>query len=107
MTDANPEGARQVCEQITQVAPDEIVEAVEAGSVKVISAASLNPNPVSPNVMRNTAMAGALGLAACAGLFVVQFLLNNKINSEEDIAKQLNLPVIGVIPNYEQNGGKK
>lgn len=107
VTDANPEGARQVCEQITQVAPDEIVEAVEAGSVKVISAASLNPNPVSPNVMRNTAMAGALGLAACAGLFVVQFLLNNKINSEEDIAKQLNLPVIGVIPNYEQNGGKK
>ena len=107
VTDANPDGARQVCEQITQVAPDEIVEAVEAGSVKVISAASLNPNPVSPNVMRNTAMAGALGLAACAGLFVVQFLLNNKINSEEDIAKQLNLPVIGVIPNYEQNGGKK
>lgn len=107
VTDSNPEGARQVCEQITQVAPDEIVEAVEAGSVKVISAASLNPNPVSPNVMRNTAMAGALGLAACAGLFVVQFLLNNKINSEEDIAKQLNLPVIGVIPNYEQNGGKK
>ena len=24
-----------------------------------------------------------------------------------DVAKQLNLPVIGVIPNYEQNGGKK
>ena len=48
VTDANPDGARQVCEQITQVAPDAILTAVEAGSVKVISAASVDPDPVSP-----------------------------------------------------------
>ena len=45
VTDANPDGARQVCEQITQVAPDAILTAVEAGSVKVISAASVDPDP--------------------------------------------------------------
>lgn len=37
----SPEWARQVCEQIITVAPDVIKEAVEAGSVKVIS------NPLS------------------------------------------------------------
>ena len=35
----NPEWARQVCEQITVVSPDVILESVEAGSVKVISSA--------------------------------------------------------------------
>ena len=50
----NPEWARQVCEQITVVSPDVILESVEAGSVKVISNAAINPAPVSPNVGRNT-----------------------------------------------------
>ena len=106
VTDANPDGARQVCEQITQVAPDAILTAVEAGSVKVISAASVDPDPVSPNVMRNTAIAGVLGLVVCLGVLFLQVLLDNKINTEEDVTKQLGLNVIGVIPNYE-NGGKK
>lgn len=106
VTDANPDGARQVCEQITQVAPDAILTAVEAGSVKVISAASVDPDPVSPNVMRNTAIVGVLGLVVCLGVLFLQVLLDNKINTEEDVTKQLGLNVIGVIPDYE-NGGKK
>ena len=106
VTDANSDGARQVCEQITQVAPDAILTAVEAGSVKVISAASVDPDPVSPNVMRNTAIAGVLGLVVCLGVLFLQVLLDNKINTEEDVTKQLGLNVIGVIPDYE-NGGKK
>ena len=106
VTDANPDGARQVCEQITQVAPDAILTAVEAGSVKVISAASVDPDPVSPNVMRNTAIAGVLGLVVCLGVLFLQVLLDNKINTEDDVTKHLGLTVIGVIPNYE-NGGKR
>ena len=106
VTDANPDGARQVCEQITQVAPDAILTAVEAGSDKVISTASVDPDPVSPNVMRNTAIAGVLGLVVCLGVLFLQVLLDNKINTEEDVTKQLGLNVIGVIPDYE-NGGKK
>ena len=72
----------------------------------MISAASVDPDPVSPNVMRNTAIAGVLGLVVCLGVLFLQVLLDNKINTEEDVTKQLGLNVIGVIPDYE-NGGKK
>ena len=106
VTDPNPDGARQVCEQTTQVAPDAILTAVEAGSVKVISAASVDPDPVSPNIPRNTAIAGVLGLVACVGILFLRVLLDNKINTEDDVTKHLGLTVIGVIPNYE-NGGKR
>lgn len=106
VTDPNPDGARQVCEQITQVAPDAILTAVEAGSVKVISAASVDPDPVSPNIPRNTAIAGVLGLVVCVGILFLRVLLDNKINTENDVTKHLGLTVIGVIPNYE-NGGKR
>ena len=106
VTDPNPDGARQVCEQITQVAPDAILTAVEAGSVKVISAASVDPDPGSPNIPRNTAIAGVLGLVVCVGILFLRVLLDNKINTEDDVTKHLGLTVIGVIPNYE-NGGKR
>ena len=98
VTDPNPDGARQVCEQITQVAPDAILTAVEAGSVKVISAASVDPDPVSPNIPRNTAIAGVLGLVVCVGILFLRVLLDNKINTEDDVTKHLGLTVLGVIP---------
>lgn len=106
VTSDSPEWAQQVCEQIVTVAPDVIKEAVEAGSVKVISDASLNPHPVSPNIQKNTALAAAVGFVIVIALIVLQVLLDNKINTEDDVTKYLDMTVLGVIPDYEQ-GGKK
>lgn len=105
VTSDNPEWARQVCEQITQISPDVILEAVEAGSVKVISKASISPEPVSPNVSRNTALGAVAGLVISVGIVFLMVLLDNTINNEEDVSKYLDLTVVGVIPEYE--GGKK
>ena len=95
----SPEWARQVCEQIITVAP-------EAGSVKVISNASLATEPVSPNIKKNTMLAAAVGFVLVIGIIVLQVLLDNKINTEEDVTKYLDMTVLGVIPQYDQ-GGKK
>lgn len=102
----NIEWARQVCEQITLIAPDVILESVEAGSVKLISQASANPDPVSPNVMRNTAVAAMLGLVLSLGVIILREMLDNRIKTEDDVRKYLDIPVIGVIPDYEM-GGKR
>lgn len=100
----NPEWARQVCEQITAISPNVILESVEAGSVKLISQASVTPDPVSPNVMKNTAIAALLGLVVSVGIVVLRELLDNKIKSEDDVRKYLDLPVVGVIPDYDMGG---
>ena len=89
----SPEWARQVCEQIITVAPDVIKEAVEAGSVKVISNASLATEPVSPNIKKNTMLAAAVGFVLVIGIIVLQVLLDNKINTEEDVTKYLECDV--------------
>ena len=100
----SPEWARQVCEQIITVAPDVIKEAVEAGSVKVISNPSLATEPFSPNIMKNTMLAAAVGFVLVIGIIVLQVLLDNKINTEEDVTKYLDMTVLGVIPQYDQGG---
>ena len=93
----NPEWARKVCDDITAVSPDVILEAVEAGSVKVISQAS-------SNIKKNTMLGAMVGLVLCLGVIFLQVILDNKINTEEDVAKYLDMTVVGVIPVYE--GGK-
>ena len=85
----NPEWARQVCDGITAVSPDVILEAVEAGSVKVISQASYSDVPVSPNIKKNTMLGAMVGLVLCLGVILLQVILDNKINTEEDVAKYL------------------
>ncbi len=100
----NPEWARQVCDDITAVSPDVILEAVEAGSVKVISQASYSDVPVSPNIKKNTMLGAMVGLVLCLGVIFLQVILDNKISTEEDVAKYLDMTVVGVIPVYE--GGK-
>ena len=99
--DADPAAAQIICQIITQVCPELIKDAVEAGSVKLISAASTPVQPVSPNTLKNTAVGALLGLVACAGVLVLRMLLNNKINNDADVQKYLDLPVLGVIPVYE------
>ena len=55
--------------------------------------------------MRNTAMGGVAGLVISLGIIFLTVLLDNKIHTEDDIAKYLDLAVVGVIPEYQ--GGKK
>ena len=101
LVDGDPAAAQIICEKITQVCPDLIKDAVEAGSVKLISAASTPLRPVSPNTLKNTAIGAMVGLVLCVGVLVLRMLLNNKINSDADVQKYLDLPVLGVIPAYE------
>ena len=103
--DPNPQAAQIICDQITAVAPAIIMDKVEAGSVKVIESATMPTNPVSPRTMRTTALGMMLALVVCVGVIVLRVLLNNKINTEDDVEKYLGLPVLGVIP--KTHGGKK
>ena len=57
--------------------------------------------------MKNTACwPQRLVLYLVLGIIVLQVLLDNKINTEEDVTKYLDMTVLGVIPQYDQ-GGKK
>lgn len=95
----DPQTAVDVCSEITSVAPDAIVNMVEAGSVRLVSRANSSFRPVSPNVMRNTVLAAMVGFLLMAVYVVIRTLMDNKVKSEADITA-INLPILGVIPTY-------
>lgn len=100
--DADPKKAEKIVQRIATIAPNVIVDAVEAGSCKVVSKVSANPQPVSPSVGRNTVLAGLLGAIISVGFAIAKSLLQNYIKDDEDVQKYLQLPVLGVIPEIEE-----
>lgn len=102
--DENPAQAKAIVAKIVEIAPAAIQDAVEAGSVKVISDARVGDAPVSPNKVTNTAVAGLVGLALSVGVIFLKEMLNNTFKTDDDIQKHLGFTVLGVIPYVEMEG---
>ena len=98
----DPEKAYLIVEKLVEIAPSVIVEAVEAGSCKVVSKVTVGENPVSPSIKKNVVMAALLGMILSMGIVVLKSLLQNYIADDEDVAKYLGLPVLAVIPEVEE-----
>lgn len=96
----------QIVNDIASIAPDIIVDSVEAGSCKVISHTETSDNPVTPKVLNNTLMMCILGLAIALSAIVIKSLFTvKKIVDDNDAQEYIGLPVLGVIP--EVDGGRK
>ena len=76
---------------------------VHSGGSEVIDSASHPNAPSSPNIMRNTVIGAFAGLLIAAVYFIISSLLNDVVTSEEELANDFGLPVLGVIPQIELN----
>ncbi|MDD4583153.1 MAG: Wzz/FepE/Etk N-terminal domain-containing protein [Eubacteriales bacterium] len=107
VTSDNPRDAKLIANQIATDAPSEIMDFVEATSVKVIDYATLPTSPSTPNVKLNTAIGFLLGLVISVLLVFLLDMIDVRIRSEEDLKKLVELPILGIIPSIESEGSKR
>ena len=69
-----------------------------AANVTVVDRASPPRSPSSPNVPRNLALSGMVGLALALLIGSVRDSMHNVVRSSEDIEQRLDLPALGVVP---------
>lgn len=97
----NPDLAKTLLENVT----DEFIvlakELVPNGNVRVIEKVELPKAPVSPNKVMNIAIAFLLGMMISVGLVFLLEYLDNTYKNKEMLEKELDIPVIGVIPDFE------
>lgn len=74
---------------------------VPNGSVTVIQKVRLPEEPISPNKTMNIAIAFVLGFMASVGLVILKVYMNNTYSSKSQLEKELNIPIIGVIPEED------
>lgn len=75
-----------------------IQEQLETGAARIVSEAVYNPQPVSPNPLRNALLGLSLGLVLGIGLALLNEYLDNTLKSTEEVEGALGAPVLGLIP---------
>ena len=98
VNDANPLLAAEIANAVREEAAIQIKEIMEVDAVKLVFAAEVPKAPSSPNVLRDTILAAAIGIALSVFVISVIYLLDDTIRTEEDVEKRLGLNVLGVIP---------
>ncbi len=77
-------------------------ELVPNGNVRVIEAVEMPENPISPNKKMNIAIAFLLGLMVSVGLVFLLEYMDNTYKTKEQLEKELEIPVLGIIPTIDE-----
>jgi capsular polysaccharide biosynthesis protein len=77
---------------------------MEVTAPKIIEEGESPMNPSSPSLLRNVAMGGMLGVLAACFLICMGVILNDSVQTEDDIERYLEIPVLAVIPEKKGDG---
>ena len=99
----NPEEARDIVAAVTGEFINTSKTLVANGNVRVIEEVVVPENPVSPNKKMNIAIAFILGLMASVGLCFLLEFMDNTFKSKEQLEREIDIPVLGTIPNIIEN----
>lgn len=94
----SPSIAKNILESITNEFITKAEELVPNGNVKVLESVELPKNPVAPNKTMNIAIAFILGMMVGFGIVFLLEYLDNTYKNKEQLEKDLDIPVLGIIP---------
>lgn len=94
----SPSIAKNILESVTNEFITKAEELVPNGNVKVLESVELPKNPVAPNKTMNIAIAFILGMMVGFGIVFLLEYLDNTYKNKEQLEKDLDIPVLGVIP---------
>lgn len=98
VTDTDPQRAAEIANCVREISGEQIQQIMDVDAVNLVYAADVPQSPSGPNVMKNTILAALVGLVAAVGIFVVIYLIDDTIRTEEDVERYLGLSTLGVIP---------
>ena len=99
--------AAEIANTIAEVLPTRISEIIESSSVKILDYAIINNEPVSPSYIKNVAIGALAGAVVAVALIFLQFVLDNKIHSEEYLIEHYKYPILAVIPDLAATSKNK
>lgn len=98
ITDRDKYVALSIAEAIAELAPDEIIRVVEAGSVKIIDAPKLANDHNDIGTTRNIILGFVAGFVLSFVAFFFAEIMDVTVYSEEDLEGRFDYPIIGTIP---------
>ena len=94
----DPVLARDISNAMSDATAEQIAEVMVTDRPSTVEDAVVPTYPVSPNTKKNVFIAGVLGMFLVMGMILLCYLLDDRIKTEEDIMKYLELNTLASIP---------
>ena len=104
----DPVLARDISNAMSDATAEQIAAVMVTDKPSTVEEAVVPRYPISPNVKKNTLIAGLAGALLVMAIILLNYLLDDRIKSEEDIVKYLELNALASIPlNKGEKSSKK
>jgi capsular polysaccharide biosynthesis protein len=103
----DPKEAAAMANEYATVAIKYISDTMATDEPNQMSVALVPTMPSTPRKATNILIGFLIGFLLSAGIIILQFILDDRIKSVDDISRYSNLPVLAVIPSMDDGGSKK
>lgn len=92
VTDSNPVAAMKIANAIRETASTHIRNVMDIEAVNIVETANVPTHKASPSAGKNTVLGGMLGILIVAAIVILSHLMNDTIQTEEDVENILEFP---------------
>ena len=98
----DPALSAKLAQAIAETAPAHVKRVVEGSSMQVVDPPVEASSPSSPNELQNALVGALAGLVISAVAVVIIEIINDRVQSSEDLELRYHITVLGAIPDIEQ-----
>ncbi len=106
-TTQNAELSAAICNELCRQANNFTTKAIGVGEIKSIDTAKVYPDPVSPNILKNTVIGAVVAFFIAAVLIFLIYILDNTVKSAESLSREYEKAVVGEINEISEPNNKK
>ncbi len=93
--------AKTIVDRISDVSKDQMGEIMETQGPNILDYGHIPETPTSPSLTKNAMIGAVLGFVLAAAIIIVIYLMNDAIQTTEDVEKYLGMNTLGLIPLEE------
>lgn len=106
VSDEDPAMAQKIVNELTDVACERVAAVMNTEAPSIVDYGHIAQRPSSPSKAKNAIMGAMLAAFIAIAIIVILYLMNDSINTSEDVEKYLGLNTLGTIP-LEEGTSKK
>ncbi|MBH1939402.1 polysaccharide biosynthesis tyrosine autokinase [Mobilitalea sibirica] len=107
VTTNDPMDSFRLVEVMQDMVPVHIKNIKDTSKISIVDPVVIPTSPSSPNIILNTIIGGFIGLFGSVFLIILWEMFDVRVKSQEELAKRYQIPVLGVIPNFDKEKKKK
>lgn len=101
VTDHKKKESEAIANKVANVFKDEMPNIMNVDNVSILSKANGTAEKVSPKTVMNLIIGFVVGLIVAIFIIALKEMLDKRIKTEEDVERELNVPVLGSIPKLK------